>query len=321
MAADGAGQGRLVAVVVTYNRLAELRITLPRLLEADPAHLQKVVVVDNASTDGTGAWLAAQEDARLEVLRLAENGGGAGGFAAGMARAVALGADWMLLQDDDARPAPGALAVFHGLDLAPWDAVAAAVYHPDGRICAMNRPLHNPAWRLRDTVLGRSGLHLGAQAYDGPAIAVDAASFVGFFVSRRAVDLAGYPDTRLFLYGDDGLFSLALRRAGGRIGFQPALRYEHDPSTFGTGAAGALQPLWKVYYYYRNLLLFYRLAAGALFWPLLPLLLARWIGKMRLYHGQKRVFLQLLSRAVGDGLTRHLDRPHAEILARAGTAR
>ena len=71
---------RLVAVVVTHNRLAQLQITLPRLLEKIPPRSSPgVVVVDNASPDGTAAWLARQNDARLRVLRVEANLGGAGG--------------------------------------------------------------------------------------------------------------------------------------------------------------------------------------------------------------------------------------------------
>ncbi|WP_392341740.1 glycosyltransferase [Phaeobacter sp. BS52] len=53
-----AGAGRLVAVVVTYNRLAKLKVTLARLLDSPAQELASLVVVDNASNDGTGDWLA-----------------------------------------------------------------------------------------------------------------------------------------------------------------------------------------------------------------------------------------------------------------------
>ena len=52
----------LAAVVVTHDRLDHLRITLDRLLAQRVRH---VVVVDNASTDGTADWLARQQDPRL----------------------------------------------------------------------------------------------------------------------------------------------------------------------------------------------------------------------------------------------------------------
>ncbi|UUZ58091.1 glycosyltransferase [Nocardioides sp. B-3] len=47
---------RVVAVVVTFNRLALVQRLIERLGEVDGLH--EVLVVDNASTDGTGARLA-----------------------------------------------------------------------------------------------------------------------------------------------------------------------------------------------------------------------------------------------------------------------
>ena len=107
---------QLVAVVVTYNRLHQLQVTVQRLLQFDAAELDAVVVVDNASTDGTGDWLATFDDPRLFVHRHAENGGGAAGFESGMRLAVErFDPDWLLVMDDDARPEPDALRAFHDL--------------------------------------------------------------------------------------------------------------------------------------------------------------------------------------------------------------
>jgi len=335
----------LVAVVVTYNRLDKLRQTLARLLAVPRGDLAAVVVVDNASDDGTGDWLAGLDDPRLVVHRNAANTGGAGGFETGLRLARArFDPDWMVVMDDDARPRPGALAAFHALDFhardkARWDAVAAAVYFPDGGICEMNRPSRNPFWHWRvflRTLLGgagggggRSGFHITPAAYDGPAVAVDVASFVGLFISRGAIDRVGYPDGRLFVYGEDGLFTLGLSRAGGRIGFEPSVAFEHDCSTFqgktdpdkGKARAetqrGRFRPLWKVYYYHRNLLLLYRLAAGWLFWPALLVVLPRWLVKVRHHSGERGAFLRLLGRAVGDGLAGRTGVDHAQVLALA----
>lgn len=315
----------LVAVVVTYNRLDKLRLTLARLLAVPEADLAVVLVVDNASNDGTGDWLSAQDDPRLVVHRSAHNSGGAGGFETGMRLAsTRFDPDWMVVMDDDARPLPGALAAFHGADNSAWDAVAAAVYYPNGDICEMNRPSRNPFWHAREffrTLFGggRRGFHVRPEDYDGPGMAVDVASFVGLFVSRRAIERVGYPDGALFVYGDDGLFTLGLSRAGGRIRFEPAVRFEHDCSTFA-GQRGRFRPLWKVYYYHRNLLMLYRLAAGWWFWPVLLVILPKWLLKVRDHSGQKRVFLALLGRAVRDGLAGRTGVDHAAVLALAEQA-
>lgn len=312
----------LVAVVVTHNRLDKLRATVARLLETPAGVLAAVLVVDNASTDGTPDWLDAQDDPRLVVRHSGANLGGAGGFEMGMRQAVeTLDPDWIVVMDDDARPAPGALAAFHALDPERWDAVAAAVYFPDGEICEMNRPSRNPFWHGREfrrTLLGggRGGFHIRPEDYDGPARPVDVASFVGLFVSRAAIARVGFPDGRLFVYGEDGLFTLGLSKAGGRIGFEPSLRFEHDCSTFH-GQRGRFRPLWKVYYYHRNLLMLYRMAAGWLFWPALLVVLPKWISKMRHHEGDRAVFLRLLGRAVRDGLAGRALVDHAEILALA----
>ncbi|TMV94131.1 glycosyltransferase [Thioclava sp. BHET1] len=312
---------RLVAVVVTYNRLAQLKVTIARLLETAPETLHAVVVFDNASDDGTGAWLAAQDDPRLLVESSTSNLGGAGGFAGGMSLArERYDPDWMVVMDDDARPEPGALAAFQARDLSQWDALAAAVYFPDGRICEMNRPSRNPFshgrafWRTLRR--GRNGFHLSPDAYDADHdTAIDVTSFVGFFISRRGVELAGLPDPGLFLYGDDGLYTLGLSTRGGRIAFTPDIRFEHDCSTFASSQRGRFHPLWKVYYYHRNLLLLYRMASGWMFWPVLVIILPRWLIKARHHPGERLRFLGLIARAVRDGLLRRTGTPHRKVLS------
>jgi rhamnopyranosyl-N-acetylglucosaminyl-diphospho-decaprenol beta-1,3/1,4-galactofuranosyltransferase len=62
---------RVVAVVVTFNRLPLLQRLVARLREVP--ELDEVLVVDNASTDGTGEWLEAQPDVVRRTL--AENRG------------------------------------------------------------------------------------------------------------------------------------------------------------------------------------------------------------------------------------------------------
>lgn len=318
---------RLVSIVVTHNRLAQLQQTVTRLLESPAAELAQLVVVDNASEDGTAEWLGACDDPRLIHHRQERNLGGAGGFEAGMRIAMERFApDWIVLMDDDARPEPGALAQFGALERAGWDVLAAAVYHPGGEICDINRPSLNPFWRpgrfVRTVLQGlmgraRDGFHLTPQAYQTAEIQeIDAGSFVGLFISAQVIERAGYPDGGLFIYGDDVLYCLRLRQLGHRIGFAPKVQFEHDFQTL-SGPVQRFQPLWKAYYNHRNLVFVYRHAAGLLFWPVLVAILPKWWLKSRHYGDHRPAFRRLIRAAIRDGLRRDLSRPHEEVVALA----
>ncbi|RME18573.1 MAG: glycosyltransferase, partial [Alphaproteobacteria bacterium] len=287
-----------MALVVTYNRRAQLEATLARLFESPAEVLEAVLVVDNASTDGTGLWLDGLKAPRLHVVHSPENLGGAGGFDLGMRRAVALfDPDWLVVMDDDARPAPGALEAFRRADLSGWDAVAAAVRYPDGRICPMNRPARNPFRSLPSFLAyaaGRGGVvHLSEADFAGPPRRVDWATFVGLFLSRRALEMAGTPDPRLFIYADDVLHTLGLTRAGGRIGFLPEIGFEHDCASLAAGNARRLNPLWKTYYYHRNQIFLYRELSGPWFWLVIWPLIGKWLVKVKDHAGVRGRFLRL----------------------------
>ena len=99
------------AFVLTRNRKALLEECVRALLvQTHP--VDEVIVLDNASTDGTEEHLRAAgllDEPRLRFERREENTGGAGGFREGVRLAVAAGRDWIWLMDDDAEPRPDAL--------------------------------------------------------------------------------------------------------------------------------------------------------------------------------------------------------------------
>jgi len=319
----------LAALVVTHNRRDQLRVTVERLLGEQ---VDLILVVDNASTDGTADLLRAVADPRLHVLTLTRNMGGAGGFEVGLRiMAARFNPAWCVLMDDDARPDAGTLARFQGqsalLSLAGYEAIAAGVFYPDGRICEMNRPSRNPFWHLADFLRtslgqGRRGFHLRDSDYTRTQpMPVDAASFVGFFLSRKGLARAGYPDGALFIYADDVMYTLRLTKLGGRIGFMPDLRFEHDCSTHPPNGAGIHRPLWKVYYNYRNALRAYRMVAGpVMFWPVLILVLVKWRGRARHAGADRIAYLTLLNLAVRDALSGRAQRDIAEVRSLAQTS-
>ncbi len=92
------------AVIVTFNRLEKLKKAL-NSYEIQTVLPKYIIVVDNASTDGTKEYLKSWEKINDEyekvVISLEENKGGAGGFYEGQKAAIEKNADWIMLADDD----------------------------------------------------------------------------------------------------------------------------------------------------------------------------------------------------------------------------
>lgn len=309
---------RLVAVVVTYNRLAHLKTCMAALLEQA---CDAIVVVDNNSNDGTRQWLEEQASQyeQLDVLPLPRNVGGAGGFEAGMRHAQEhYRSEWIVCFDDDAYPQPGAFEVFLSSDLNGIDAAAAAVYYPNGQICEMNCPTLNPFWHRRiflQTLSGRGRRRFHLQDADYASrtpIAIDSASFVGFFVRGTMVERVGLPEGRLFIYCDDLLYTLEISRQGGHLVFLPWVAFTHDCAALPTQEK-VFKPLWKVYYAYRNRVRVLRVKAGWFFWALLPLEIAKWFLDVRCYEN-RQTYLRLTMAALRDAAKGRYDRPHEEVL-------
>lgn len=310
---SGGGPRHLAALVVTQDRLPKLRRAIERLRAARP---DSILVVANASPPDTLGWLDAQPD--VDVLALPRNTGGAGGFEAGMRRLFEAGtADWIVVMDDDAGPEPDAFDRFRVADLAGVDAVAGAVMLPSGAVCDMNRPAWDPfrhSGMMRETFRrGREAFHMGeaALAPSASARAVDVASFVGLFLSRGALARHGYPDPRMFLYGDDTLYTLRATKAGMRLMAMPSIRFEHDCEAIAAGD-GRLRPIWKVYYNHRNLLEVYAHTAGPWAFAFVPAAVVKWLVKARRYRGERGAYLALTARAIRDYLGGSYARaPHA----------
>ena len=199
----------VTAVVVTYNR-RQLLLEALAAVYAQSRAPDAVIVVDNASTDGTAAAVRAHYPAAV-LAGLTRNTGGAGGFACGMALALADGADLVWLMDDDTVPGPGALGALltarerHPAsppELTPPVLVASRVLWTDGRAHPMNTPRAKPL---------ASRAERAAAAAVGCA-PIRSASFVSVLVDAGACRLRGLPQADYFLWNDDFEFTTRLLR-------------------------------------------------------------------------------------------------------------
>ncbi len=197
---------RIVAVVVTYNRLPLLQLLVERLLAVDA--LSSVLVVDNASTDGTGEWLATA-DVRFRTLD--RNRGGAGGFEAGLRIAIEeYDADLVWLMDDDGLPEPGCLdRLLEEKDLDFWGPLVVDIDAPERLVFPIRLPGGTRVVQDRESA--------EAAATDGVLDGI-VIPFNGVLVTRALVERIGYPRAEFFIWGDDHEYRLRAEAAGARIG-------------------------------------------------------------------------------------------------------
>ncbi|WP_307855887.1 glycosyltransferase family 2 protein [Nocardioides faecalis] len=218
---------RVTAVVVTFNRLAMLQRLVARLRETPD--LDRILVVDNASTDGTGEWLAGLDTDVVAHETLPSNTGGAGGFHHGLAWAVREGADLVWLMDDDGLPEPDCLAVLlerQQRDSLDFCGPAVLAEQDPSRLCF---PIRLPG--TTSVVHGMAEVELAAR--DGLIDDV-VIPFNGVLVTRELVERIGLPREEFFIWGDDVEYLWRAERAGARIATVVAARFAH-PATDDLG--------------------------------------------------------------------------------------
>ncbi len=100
---------KTAAVVVTYNRKDLLEKCIDRLRQQKNAACD-IIIVDNASTDGTADMIKCQYNVpEVIYMNTGANLGGAGGFQYGVKQAVLLGYEYVWIMDDDTLPQETAL--------------------------------------------------------------------------------------------------------------------------------------------------------------------------------------------------------------------
>ena len=153
--------------------------------------------------------LVAGQPIPTTYLGSRRNLGGAGGFALGMLQALALGADWVWLADDDGRPAdPAVLATL--LDCAARHSLAEV----SPMVCDLDDP-RRLAFPLRRGLVWRRLVSRAARRRRRQDLLPGIASlFNGALFRASTLEAVGVPDIRLFIRGDEVEMHRRLVRSG-----------------------------------------------------------------------------------------------------------
>lgn len=213
----------MAAIVVTYNRYDTLKQCLSTL-EAQTRAPDYIIVVDNASPDGTASRLLA-DDLPITVIESPQNLGVGGGLALGLSSAIPGEIDDFWLIEDDTQYVPDYLR--RALNLMESSPSTAMI---GGRGWTWRGGL----WR---------GLH-------EPGITQGALPTLdGALVRREAVRRCGYPKSDYFMMIQDVEYPLRMVR----MGLKTSVWSELESSPLGLGASAADgAAVYRAYYQVRN---------------------------------------------------------------------
>ncbi|NQW09629.1 MAG: glycosyltransferase [Alphaproteobacteria bacterium] len=246
-----AEDNRVAAVVVSHQP----DTTLDQVLDAALAQCALVVLVDNASEGDAQSRLRARaeaSDGHLVFIANPDNRGLAAAQNQGIAVALATGADWVLLLDDDSVPDPGMVSTL----LASWRGLA------DRRRVGLLAPrLTDAEGTLKPYLLtarGRFGLARGPL---GPGEVVRDGVFAiasGSLIRARVLEVVGAMADGFFIDYIDVEFCLRLRSAGfevvgvGDAGLRHRLGDYHESQLLGRRVALNTHSAWRRFFIHRN---------------------------------------------------------------------
>lgn len=217
----------VAAVVLGWNLKDETTACVRSLLHQGYPAL-KLVLVDNGSTDGSPAHLRALFPA-AEVLELGANRGIAAGYNAGLARALALGADHAFVLNNDTLFAPGCLASL----------VAAAERHRNAGVVMPKIVYESEPSRIwsagqRQRRIPPGVVMIGLNHRDGPAYSferpLEFAPSCALLIRRAVLERVGLFDPGYFFYYDDADYCQRVRRGGFTIRYAPEALVYHKVS-------------------------------------------------------------------------------------------
>lgn len=246
----------LSIIIVSYNARADLEHCLASLHDSPPAAAHEIIVVDNASTDGSAA--AARHWTGVRVVELPVNVGFAAGNNAGIR--VSTGTHLLLLNSDTLVPRGALDALLAELDAHPEAAVVGPrLVDARGRaelsfgrmITPINEARRQRLMRRLDRDDPAAREHV--EAITRQPGSHDWVTGACLMVRRADAEAVGLLDERFVMYTEDVDFCAAIRARGRQIRFAPTIEIVHLRGRSAAAAPAATRAAYR-----RSHLAFYR---------------------------------------------------------------
>ncbi|MGL5947466.1 MAG: glycosyltransferase [Aeromonas sp.] len=244
----------ITCVIVTYNRMAFLKKAL-KCFENQTYQPKRLVVVNNASTDGTyeflDEWKNIPTSFIKDILNLSVNTGGSGGFHAGLLHATSQHENWIWLSDDDAFPDERALEIF-SRNINSYKEFS---NNNLGAVCGsvINNGFIDVKHRRRQTKskgLVKKYQCIESSEYENGLFELNLFSYVGAIISKSALLDVGLTEKDYFIWFDDTEHSMRISKKY-KIICDPSIKVVHDIDESNVFS-------WKKYYGIRNELMMYK---------------------------------------------------------------
>ena len=239
------------AVIVTCNRCELLKKSLESLL-SQKYELNRIIVVNNASSDGTREYLDSIQNEKIVVLHRETNEGGAGGFYYGIKEAYEIGCDFVWIMDDDTIAVPESLenlmAGYEVVQNRPVGFLACNVLYKDGTPCFMNICRPEYVW---------------SEFVGDGIVRITHCSFVAMLIPSWVIKEVGYPIKEYFIWGDDGEYSTRILQKYEGYLCGKSVVYHYMNENVGVDIWNIDQKrIGRFFYFYRNWMCTNRMRSG-----------------------------------------------------------
>jgi N-acetylglucosaminyl-diphospho-decaprenol L-rhamnosyltransferase len=210
----------LSIVIVSFNARGDLERCLQSLHDAPPSRSHEIIVVDNASTDGSAQ--AARKWTTVRVIETGANLGFSGGNNVGIR--ASGGAHLLLLNSDTIVPPDAIDTLLAELDRrADVAVVGPRLVDGSGRAELSFGEMVGPFAQLRQKRIASGDVETFTKREQYP----DWVTGACLLVRRADAEAVGLLDERYFMYLEDVEFCAAIRARGRRILFTPAVQVTH----------------------------------------------------------------------------------------------